>query len=142
MICLSGPVPFKSDKVVPYKYNATILEDGVEVPIQPLSDVKNIAEASRVTRSGRVFAPVIRGNVNADKKVIESAEPKKAVGESSGTTLEKYVDDILKIIKMNDYRIVDQLLQTPSKIFILALLMNSSAHREYLMRVWTKFRGN
>ena len=45
------------------------------------------------------------------------------------------MDDILKIIKMSDYRIVDQLLQTPSKISILALLMNSSAHRESLMRV-------
>ena len=45
------------------------------------------------------------------------------------------MDDILKIIKMSDYRIIDQLLQTPLKISILALLMNSSAHRESLMRV-------
>ena len=45
------------------------------------------------------------------------------------------MDDILKIIKMSDYKIVDQLLQTPSKISILALLLNSSAHRESLMRV-------
>ena len=69
----------------------------MEIPIQPLSDVKNIAEASQVTRSGRVFAPVIRQSVNADKKVVESNEPKKVVGESNRTTLEKYVDDILKI---------------------------------------------
>ena len=60
-----------------------------------------------MTRSGRVFAPFIRGNVNADKKIVESVEPKKAVGESSGTTLEKDVDNILKIIKMSDYRIID-----------------------------------
>ena len=52
VICLSGPVPYESDKAVPYKYNATILEDGVEVPIQTLSDVKNIAEANRVAHSG------------------------------------------------------------------------------------------
>ena len=45
------------------------------------------------------------------------------------------MDDILKIIKMSDYKIVDQLLQTPSKIFILSLLMNSAAHRESLRRV-------
>ena len=45
------------------------------------------------------------------------------------------MDDILKIIKMSDYKIVDQLLQTPSKISIFALLMNSSAHSESLMRV-------
>ena len=63
VICLLGPVSYKSDKVVSYKYNATILEDGVEVPIHPLS---NFAEASRVTRTGRMFAPVIRGNASAD----------------------------------------------------------------------------
>ena len=33
VISLPGPIPYKSDKAVPYKYNTTILEDGVEVPI-------------------------------------------------------------------------------------------------------------
>ena len=33
VISFPGPIPYKSDKVVPYKYNATILEDGVEIPI-------------------------------------------------------------------------------------------------------------
>ena len=28
VISLPGPIPYKSDKVVPYKYNATTLEDG------------------------------------------------------------------------------------------------------------------
>ena len=88
-----------------------------------------------MTRSGRLFAPVVWRDVDAGKKVVENDEPKKATGETSGATLEKEVDDILKIIKMSDYRIVDQLLQTPSKISILPLLMNSSAHRESLMRV-------
>src|ERR1051325_174467 len=45
------------------------------------------------------------------------------------------MDYLLKIIKMSDYNIVEQFLQTPSKISILALLMNSSAHRESLMKV-------
>ena len=103
VICFPGPILYKSNKVIPYNYNATILEDGVEVPIQPLSNVKNIVKASRVTCSGRVFVPVIRGNVSADKKVVESVKNKKIVGEPSGTTLEKDVDDILKIIKMSDY---------------------------------------
>ena len=66
---------------------------------------------------------------------MESVEEKKAVGESSGATLEKEVHDTLKIIKMSDYRIVYQLLQTPLKISMLALLMNSSDHRESWMRV-------
>ena len=100
-----------------------------------MPDVGNIADNSRMTRTGRVFAPVIRRDVVAGKKIAENDEPKKTAGETSGATLEKEVDDILKIIKMSDYKIVDQLLQTPSKISILALLMNSPAHRESLMRV-------
>src|ERR1044072_8594072 len=44
------------------------------------------------------------------------------------------MDDLFNIIKMSNYKIVEQLLQTRSKISILALLMNSSAHRESLMK--------
>ena len=106
VISLLGHVLYKSDKAVPYKYNATILEDGVEIPIQPMPDVGNIAETSRVTRYGRVFAPVVHGDISTRKKIVEIVEPKKEVSESSGATLEKAVDDILKIIKMSDYRIV------------------------------------
>ena len=58
---------------MPYKYNATILEDGVEIPIQPLSHVENITEASQLNHSGRVFGPFFRGDVNSGKKVIENA---------------------------------------------------------------------
>ena len=87
VISLPGPVPYKSDKAVPYKYNATILEDGVEVPIQPIPNIGNIVETSRVTRNGRVFALVVHGDVSTGKKIVEDVEPKKAVGESSGATL-------------------------------------------------------
>ena len=72
-----------------------------------MSHVENIAEASWVTRSGRVFTPTFRGDVSFGKKVVENAEPNKVVGESSGAALEKDVDDLLKIIKMSDYKIVD-----------------------------------
>ena len=69
VICLPGPIPYKSYKVVPYKYDATILEDHMEVPIQSLSSIENIAETGRVTHSGRVFSPVVWGNGNAGKKL-------------------------------------------------------------------------
>ena len=124
-----GPIPYESQKVLPNKYNATILKDGVEIPIQPFSHVENISEASRVTCNGRVFAPTFRGDVNTYKKVMENVEPKKVVGEYSGPALEKDVDNLLKIIKLSDYKIMDELLQTPFNISILDLLINSSAHR-------------
>ena len=88
VICLLGPVPYESYKVGPYKYNSTIIEYGVEIPIQPLSHVENIVKDSRVTFSGRVFSPTFRGDVNSGKNVVENAEPKKVVGESSGAALE------------------------------------------------------
>ena len=96
----------------------------MEIPIQPIPDVGNIAETSRVTRIGRVFAPVVHADVSIGKKIVENVEPKNITGESSGATLKREVDDILKIIKMSDYKIIDQLLQTPSKISILVLFMN------------------
>src|SRR3954465_2912862 len=49
---LPGPVPYESSKAMPYKYNATFIENGKEIP---LLSVVNIVDASRVTRSGRVF---------------------------------------------------------------------------------------
>lgn len=52
VICLAGPTPCEFDIVVPYKYNATILEDGKEVPIPSLSSVVNIVDLSGVSRSG------------------------------------------------------------------------------------------
>lgn len=42
VISFSGLVPYCSNKVVSYKYSSTILEGGVEIPIQPLSHMDNI----------------------------------------------------------------------------------------------------
>ncbi|XP_050889075.1 uncharacterized protein LOC127094261 [Lathyrus oleraceus] len=53
VINLPDPVPYQSDKVVPYKYNATMTENGKDVP---LPSIVNVADVSRVTRSGRIFA--------------------------------------------------------------------------------------
>ena len=61
----------------------------MEVPIQLMPDVGNIAENSRVTRIGHVFAPVFQGDVSARKKIVENVEPKKATGETSGDALGK-----------------------------------------------------
>lgn len=53
---MAGHTPYESDKVIPYKYNATMLEDGKEVPIPSISSVVSIVDVSGVTRTGRVFA--------------------------------------------------------------------------------------
>ncbi|GAU40248.1 hypothetical protein TSUD_219590 [Trifolium subterraneum] len=113
VICLPGPMPYTSMRAVPYRYDATMLQDGVETPIPSLISVDNIADNSKILRSGRILPGTVQGKTgNSVEKVYEDS------------------DEVLKMIKRSEYKIVDQLLQTPSKISILSLLMNSDAHRE------------
>ncbi|XP_058740943.1 uncharacterized protein LOC131613274, partial [Vicia villosa] len=105
-------------------------------------------DVSRVTRSGRVYTPLppkqpvvpaTRQNpVNTPVGNPEETPVSNTnidVGQSSGTNVNPDFDEILKLIKRSEYKIVDQLMQTPSKISILSLLLNSEAHREALMKV-------
>lgn len=72
----SVPTPYESDRVVPYKYNATMIEDGKEVHIPSLSFIVNIADVSGVTRSGRVFSFV------ALKRIEDTSVGKQAQVET------------------------------------------------------------
>jgi len=92
----------------------------------------NIAEDGRVLRNGRVIPAAVP--TKASVQVTEVA-PAKNVDQSSGANTDFDLDEILKIIKKSDYKVVDQLMQTPSKISILSLLINSDAHKEALMKV-------
>ncbi|KAI5444932.1 hypothetical protein KIW84_013274 [Lathyrus oleraceus] len=152
----AGPVPYSSNKVVPYRYNVVMLEDGKEVSL-PSTYVLSISDISGVTRSGRVFsAPPKPHEDFVGKAVVNPAGP---VGTSSNNTVVKGVDpvvdktvkapvlvgqsgviredgdEMLRLIKRSEYNVVDQLLQTPSKISVLSLLMNSKPRREALQRV-------
>lgn len=103
--------------------------------------VVNIVDVSGDMRSGRVFATMPPRNVEAivGKKTqvnmsIMNNKP-DVMGESNGANINSKLDDVLRLIKKSEYKIVDQLLQTPSKIFVLSLLMSSEAHREALQKV-------
>ncbi|GAU50475.1 hypothetical protein TSUD_409600 [Trifolium subterraneum] len=130
VICLLGPMPYTSLRAVPYRYDATMLQDGVETPIPPLLSVDNVADNSKILRSGRILPGVVQGKTG-------SPVEKTQIPDSSGTGERVYEDsdEVLKMIKRSEYKIVDQLLQTPSKISMLSLLMNSDAHRDALMKV-------
>lgn len=129
-----GPTPYESDRVVPYKYNAIMLEDGKEVLIPSLSSVVNIIDVSGVTRSGRVFASATP-KIIQDTSVSKQARVETPVvqsSQSSGMNHKSDHNEVLKLIKRNEFNMVDQLLHTPSEVFVLSLLMNSKAHREGL----------
>lgn len=138
VICLPGPLPYASEKAIPYKYNATMIEEGREFPIPPLSSVDNIVEDSRVLRNGRVVPIVFPKKIGApvNKEVrTEDAGIAKEVDQPNGAGTSTEFDEILKLIKKSEYKVVDQLMQTPSKISIMSLLLNSEAHKDALMKV-------
>ncbi|KAI5426540.1 hypothetical protein KIW84_032105 [Lathyrus oleraceus] len=145
-----GPVPYSSDKAIPFRYNAVAVEDGKEVPL-PSPSVVNIADVSGLTRSGRVFSTPPKPQVVADSvehpvgNAVNSSNPTLVVKPSSvqktpasvgpsGNSKED-CDEMLRLIKKSEYSVVDQLLQTPSKISVLSLLLNSEPHREALQKV-------
>ncbi|KAI5430823.1 hypothetical protein KIW84_035085 [Lathyrus oleraceus] len=102
--------------------------------------VDNVGGPGGFTRSGRLFAPQPLRDNNAEalakakgKQAMVDEEPaQKEVPEGS---FEKDVEEFMKIIKKSDYKIVDQLNQTPSKISILSLLLCSEAHRNALLKM-------
>ncbi|KAI5412787.1 hypothetical protein KIW84_057421 [Lathyrus oleraceus] len=67
----AGPVPYSSDKVVPYRYNAVALEDGKEVPL-PSTSVVNIADVSGLTRIGHVFS--VPPKPQAETRRVDTAD--------------------------------------------------------------------
>jgi hypothetical protein len=146
----AGLVPYSSEKAVPYRYNAVAVENGKEVSL-PSSSVVNIVDVSGLTRSGRVFSAPPKPQINADfverpiGNVVNSPNPTLAVKPSSVLKTPTSVgpsgnekedcDEMLRLIKKSEYNVVDQLLQTPSKISVLSLLLNSEPHREALQKV-------
>ena len=49
---------------------------------------------------------------------------------TSEDTSSQELEEVLKIIRKSDYKIVEQLGQTPSKISMLSLLLCSEAHAQ------------
>jgi len=131
------PKLYASQQTVLYDYGTATPGNSKEIPLSPTTSVDNIAEGSKILRSGRVLPSTVQEKVS--EPVLESVQGRdpnkgKGVSQSSGIVYEDS-DDILKLIKRSEYKVVDQLLQTPSKISIMSLLLNSDAHREALMKV-------
>ncbi|KAI5423665.1 hypothetical protein KIW84_030042 [Lathyrus oleraceus] len=144
------PVPYSSDRAVPFRYNPVAVEDGKEVSL-PSSSIVNIADVSGLTRSGRVFsAPKPQARADSDVRPVGNAvtppnlapvakpsSVQKTLTSSVGPSgiVNEDCDEMLRLIKKSEYNVVDQLLQTPSKISVLSLLLNSEPHREALQKV-------
>lgn len=92
-----------------------------------------------MTISGHVFAsapPLEKDNAEMSAK----NKGKQVIGASQGQVLPQTkftsndVEEFLKIIKRNYYKMVNQLNQTPSKISIQSFLLCSEAHKDALIK--------
>ena len=61
----------------------------------------------------------------------QTKAPKEVIVEDPS---KQEMEEILKIIRKSDYKIVEQLGQTPSKISMISLLLCSEAHAQALVK--------
>ena len=62
IIIVPGPIPYTSDKAVPWHYGADVYYHGVKQDLKSEeadANVSNIVGANKFTRSGRLFSPEI-----------------------------------------------------------------------------------
>ncbi|KAI5426813.1 hypothetical protein KIW84_032299 [Lathyrus oleraceus] len=157
-ITVPGPIPYDKDDAVPWHYGGEVYCNGERVEDQTASEttVSKVDNAgpSGFTRSGRLFAPdALRGGEGEKEKkekaeALARAKGKAVVGDStpvvtpapvgSEEKLDDDAEEFLRIIKKSEYKLVDHLQQTPSKISILSLLLSSEGHREALMKILKK----
>lgn len=137
VICMPTHFPYESAKTVPWKYEIMVVDQELDEVEDKRSleidgaDVTTIEGTSRMTRNGRIYTPEFNVTSQAPTKEATVTTPTK---EPDVVQSEEAVE-FLKIIKRNNYKVVDQLHQTLPKISILSLLLNSRAHRDDLLKV-------
>ncbi|XP_050901926.1 uncharacterized protein LOC127108493 [Lathyrus oleraceus] len=147
-LVIEFPAPFvyEDEKAVPWIYQPKAFKQGKED--RPLvineSNVTSIIRPAGMIRNGRVFAPRVV-DTSAKIKGKEVATPiqilvpnleiqEMHLSPKVAFTREE-AEEFVRIIKKSDYKVLDQLNQTPSKISMLSLLLSSKAHRDSLMKV-------
>ncbi|KAI5444312.1 hypothetical protein KIW84_012809 [Lathyrus oleraceus] len=112
-----GPIPYSSDKAVPYQYNATMIKDGQKVVLPATSSIVSIVDVTKVTRSGRVFGSVFpkdkEESVVSKKVEVSAVDPVSASKGKSGESSNLKANDdeeVLRLIKRNEFNMVEQLL--------------------------------
>ncbi|XP_058784702.1 uncharacterized protein LOC131659544 [Vicia villosa] len=128
VIPIRAPYPLDKMKAVPWEYNS-----GTNTV------VSSIVGPGGITRSGRVFKtaqaqPKPNEDLTQASDQAATRPSVEAIPKDKEAT-NKNAEEFLALIKKSDYRVVDQLQQTPSKISLLSLLVPSEKHRDALMKI-------
>lgn len=141
-----APFAYEDEKAVPWIYQLRAFKQGQED--RPLvinePNVTSIVGPVGMTRNGRVFAPrTVDTSAKAKGKEVathvqipvSNLEMQEMHLSPKVVVTREEAKEFLRIIKKSDYKVVDQLNQTPSKISMLSLLLSSEAHIDSLMKV-------
>jgi hypothetical protein len=139
-----APFEYKDEKAVPWIYQPRAFKQGQEDKPLMINEpnVTSIVGPAGMTRSVRVFAPRTADTSERAKgkeAAVQIPIPNQGMQDMhlspKASVTHEEAEEFLKIIKKSDYKVVDQLNQTPSKISMLSLLLNSEAHRNSLLKV-------
>ncbi|XP_017428789.2 uncharacterized protein LOC108336853 [Vigna angularis] len=136
--------PYKNEKVIPWRYGATALDEGEYAN----PTVENISGIGGMTRSGRIFtSPELARERTNDREATMAAKAKEFLRgknveaeetpdkEEKREISEEEVGEFLKFIQQSEYKVVEQLNRMPTRISLLELLMHSASHRKLLMKI-------
>jgi len=143
--------PYKSEKVVSWKYGACVSGGEQRIEGQPTSGepvVENISGIGGMTRSGRIFTPPILmkdGVSNSESMMTKNAKEflkMKMIQTDEGLRKDdkreisnEDASEFLKFIQQSEYKVVEQLNRMHARISLLDLLMHSTSHRKLLMKI-------
>ncbi|XP_006574116.1 uncharacterized protein [Glycine max] len=153
-----GPIPFpyKNSHAVPWRYAPPTERKEGAIDISSLSTkVTNITGLSGMTRSGHVFAlpdlPMQPANAKGKARMTEGQNvkvtpapdedvPMKGLFEGREGCDKKEVSleeagEFLRIIQQIEFKVIEQLNKTLTRVSLLELLMSSEPHRALLVKV-------
>ncbi|XP_028208392.1 uncharacterized protein LOC114391605 [Glycine soja] len=154
------PVPFsyRSDKAVPWKYAPQKPDGRKDEPIgddESSAKVTNISGTSGMTRNGRIFATLdslvqskdTKGKAKVGMEERDKASPihdeeiptrRFAKGEEDFGRKKisaEVANEFLRIIQQCEFKVIEQLNKTPTRVSLLELLINLEPHRALLVKI-------
>ncbi|XP_058726052.1 uncharacterized protein LOC131597365 [Vicia villosa] len=124
IIPVRDPYPMDKMKAVPWEYESNTN-----------TDMTNIVGPVGMTRSGRIFNTAKPNENLAQASDQTTVVPTEKSTSKDKETTNKDAEEFLALIKKSDYKVVDQLHQTLSRISLLSLLIHSKKHRDTLMKI-------